>query len=261
MEELISDEVQALLKGFHITALKGWIKSVNKGLGSIGYTFENELGKSPDSLYLPDYYGTEIKCTGRFSRYSITLFTVAFDGPTFPEINRIVDNYGYPDKDYPDKKILFANISCISKTFILSGYYFLLDVSEEEEKIYLCVFNEKRVLIERQSFVYFKSLYDHLMLKLNRLAVIYASKKEIDGEIFFRYYKINLYKVKGFEVFLNLLKRGIIEVSLISRISKSGVDVGRYRNKNLVFKLKKRDVDKLFEEMYYYNYDFYGKKN
>ena len=62
-------------------------------------------------------------------------------------------------------------------------------------------------------------------------------------------------EIKGFEVFLNLLKRGIIEVSLISRISKSGVDVGRYRNKNLVFMIDKSDLDKLFDQVYFYDYD------
>ena len=50
----------------------------------------------------------------------------------------------------------------------------------------------------------------------------------------------------GFDRFLRLLKFGVIEVSLISRISKSGEDIGRYRNKNLVFMIRKQDIDKLF---------------
>lgn len=256
MNKLLNDEVKLLIKQFYVIANKKWIKSVNKGLGSIGYTFEKEINKSPDSLYLPDYYGTEIKCTGRYSRYPITLFTVAFDGPTFPEINRIVDKYGYPDKTFPEKKVLFANISCIKKSILPSEYQLQLEVDEVEEKIYLCVYNNDCDLVERESFVYFKSLYDHLVLKLNRLAIVYASKKVINGEIYFRYYKMYIYQLRTFEVFIMLLKQGIVQVSLIARISKSGTDIGRYRNKNLVFMLKKDKIDMLFEELYYYNYDF-----
>lgn len=255
MEEFASNEVQMIIKQFHKIAMKKWIKSVNKGLGSIGYTFEQELDKKADSLYFPDYYGTEIKCTGRYSRYPITLFTSSFDGPTFPEINRLIEKWGYPDKEYRDRNVIFADIDCGNKTIIKSGAMFKLDVDYNEEKIYLCVFDDNGVLLERESFVYFKTLYDHLYLKLNRLALVYASKKIIDDEMYFRYYRIGIYKIKNFETFLKLLYEGKISVSLIARISKSGVDVGRYRNKNLVFKIKKNDINLLFDEIYNYNYD------
>lgn len=53
-------------------------------------------------------------------------------------------------------------------------------------------------------------------------------------------------------------------VSLISRISKSGNDAGRYRNKNLVFQIKNENLNKLFEEIYCFNKDYnylFNKKN
>lgn len=249
------DEVQSVIKQFHVIARKKWIKSVNKGLGSIGYTFERELGKNPDSLYFPDYYGTEIKCTSRYSRYPVTLFTAAFDGPSFPEINRIVDKYGYFDKDIPGKKVLFSKVSCLDKTLIASGYQIKLDVDFAEEKLYLFVYGLDGTIVERLSFIYFKTLYDRLNLKLNRLALVFASKKVDDGVVYFRYYKICVYKLKKFEVFIDLLVSGVLQVSLIARVSKSGVDLGRYRNKNLVFMLKKCDFNKLFDEIYSYDYD------
>lgn len=52
-----------------------------------------------------------------------------------------------------------------------------------------------------------------------------------------------------------MLQDGIIKVSLIARISKSGNDKGRYRNQNLVFKIKKDEMNLLFEKIYEYNYD------
>ena len=256
MAMLFDKEIQQLVKEFHVIARKKWIKSVDKGLGSIGYTFENELGKQPDSLYFPDYYGTEIKCTGRYSRYPITLFTAAFDGPTFPEINRVIDMYGYFDKKHLDKKVIFANLDCKCECYIASGYYLKLDIDNKEEKIYLCVYDIKRQFVERERFVYVTTLYDHVMVKLERLALVYASKKKFDNETFFRYYKIIVGKLRGFDVFLELIRVGIIKVDLIVRVSKSGIDEGRYRNKNLVFKIKKDNIDKLFEILYVYDYDF-----
>lgn len=251
----MTDEVKKLIDDFKIIANKKWIKSISKSFGSIGITFEKELGKNPDALYFPDYYGTEIKCVSRYSRYPLFLFTVAFDGPSFPEINRIVEKYGYLDKNYPDKKVLFEKISCNRKSLVDDKYKFKLEVDENAEKLYLCVYDLNDELIERESFVYLKTIEEHLTLKLNRLAVIYASTKKEDEEKYFRYYKIDIYNLIGFERFLRLLKFGVIEVSLISRISKSGVDAGRYRNKNLVFSIKKNNIEKLFDKVYSYDND------
>ena len=121
--------------------------------------------------------------------------------------------------------------------------------------MYLCVYDLDDVLIERESFVYLKTIYDHLILKLNRLAIVYASSKKINNDKYFRYYKIEIYNLISWERFIRLLKFGEINVSLISRISKSGNDAGRYRNKNLVFKIKKNKIEKLFKKIYSYDND------
>lgn len=251
----MNKEIKILVDNFKIIANKKWIKSVSKSFGSIGLTFEKELDKNPDALYFPDYYGTEIKCISRYSRYPLFLFTVAFDGPSFPEINRIVEKYGYPDKTYPDKKVLFEKICCNKKNLVNNQYKFKLEVDEKEEKLFLCVYDLSDVLIERESFVYLKTIEEHLTLKLNRLAVIFASTKKILDEKYFRYYKIDIYNLISFERFIRLLKFGVIEVNLISRISKSGEEKGRYRNKNLVFSIKKNNIEKLFTNIYSYDND------
>ena len=247
-------EQKKLIEQFHIIAKKGWIKSISKSFGSVGLTFEKEIGKNPDSLYFPDYYNIEIKCTSRFSRYPLFLFTVAFDGPTFPEINRIVEKYGYYDKDFKDKKVLFEKLNCKTKTIVNEQYKFKLEIDKKKEKLFLCVYDLKNKLIEKQSFVYVDTIKEHLNLKLNNLALIYASQRKINNEKYFRYYRIIIYQLKEFETFLNLLNTGEIDVSLISRISKSGNDIGRYRNKNLVFQIKKDKIEKLFKKAYSYTY-------
>ena len=74
----MSDEINLLIDNFKKIANKKWIKSISNSFGSIGLTFEKELNKEPDALYFPDYYGTEIKCTSRYSRYPLFLFTISF---------------------------------------------------------------------------------------------------------------------------------------------------------------------------------------
>lgn len=214
------------------------------------------MGKQADALYFPDYYGIEIKCTTRYSKYPLYLFTVAFDGPTFPEINRLIDSYGWPDKDFKEKKVLFANVKCNSKSIINNKYKFRLDIDENEEKMFLCIYDLNDNLLERKSFVYIDSLYNHLCLKLKKLATIKAFKKKTDNYNSFRYYYIAIYKLISFERFIVLLQNGYINASIIARMNKSGVDVARYRNKNLVFSINKKNINLLFEKVYSYNCDY-----
>ena len=214
------------------------------------------MGKQADALYFPDYYGIEIKCTTRYSKYPLYLFTVAFDEPTFPEINRLIDSYGWPDKDFKEKKVLFANVKCNSKSIINNKYKFRLDIDENEEKMFLCIYDLNDNLLERKSFVYIDSLYNHLCLKLKKLATIKAFKKNTDNYNSFRYYYIAIYKLISFERFIVLLQNGYINASIIARMNKSGVDVARYRNKNLVFSINKKNINLLFEKVYSYNCDY-----
>ena len=250
-----TNEIELLINEFKRISKKRYIRGVNNAIGAIGLTFEKELDKKADSLYFPDYYGTEIKCTSRFSRYPIGLFSTAFDGPTFPEINRLIDKYGYYDNEIKDKKVLFAYLSCIKWTFVKDKYLFKLDIDEKEEKMYLCVKDLETNVVERKSFVYLDSIYNHLLVKLNRLALINAStKKTIEGN-FFRYYKMTIYNLIGKEKFLELLKNGVIRIELMARVSKSTKSYGKYKNKDLLFSIRKDDIDKLFKKIYIYDHD------
>lgn len=109
----MNKELKKLIEQFKIISEKGFIESTSKSFGSVGLTFEKQLNKNADSMFFPDYYGIELKCTSISSQYPLFLFSIAFDGPTFPEINRIVEKFGYPDKDYPEKK-------CFSKKQIIN---------------------------------------------------------------------------------------------------------------------------------------------
>ncbi len=249
----MNENIEKLMNEFIRISKKGWISTTSSSHGAVGNLFENELGKRSDALYFPDYYGIEIKCTTRFSKYPLYLFTAAFDGPTFPEIERIVEKYGYYDKDFKDKKVLYERLYFNNKTMISDNCFFQLEMDKVEGKIFLCVYDKNFNLIEKKSFIYIDTLYNHLCLKLNNLAVVKAFKKEKSNIKYFKYYYIAIYKFISFDRFLNLLKNNYIRVELISRISKSGQDRGRYRNKNLVFSIDKKDISKLFIKLKSYN--------
>jgi len=126
---------------------------------------------------------------------------------------------------------------------------------------YICVYDNKYNLIEKESYIYLDTIKNHLLTKLKNLAIIKASKKEIAKKESFRYYQLNIYTLKDFSKFIELLKQGIIEISLISRMNKSGEKIGRYCNKNIVFQIKKQNINKLFDEVYYLNYDMHENYN
>lgn len=248
-----------LIKNFQTIAGKRWIKSISNGNGNIGLTFENELGKKIDTNYTPDYMGIELKCTTRFSRFPISLFSLAFDGPTDKEIIRLNNLYGSFDKDFHDKKTLIRKIRMNELSLLDTNYY--LGLTIEDKKLFLCVYDINKTLIEKQAFVYLESIKNHLLTKLKNLAIIKASKKKINDTEYFRYYEMTLYKLKKFNTFFDLLINGEIEISLISRISKSGINAGRYYNKNLVFQIKKSNIEKLFNKIYYFSQDELKKYN
>jgi len=243
-----------LLEEFKKIANKKWIKCGCSGHGNVGLTFENALNKKADTNYTPDYKNIEIKCTTRYSRFPISLFSVAFDGPTDKEIIRLNETYGTFDKDFEDKKTLIKKVRTNSLAHLKSGYYMNLLI--EDDKLFLCVYDENNKLIEKEAYIYLETIKTHLLTKLKQLAIVKASKKKINNTEFFRYYKINLYLLKNFETFFKLLKNGNIEASIISRISKSGINDGKYYNKNIVFKIKKENINKLFDEIYYLNSDY-----
>ncbi len=241
-----------LIDEFHRIANEGWISSACSSWGSIGLTFEKELGKNPDSNYNPDFMGIEIKCVGRYSRYPLFLFTIAFDGPSDDEISRLTLKYGYPDSEFEDKNVLYEKVNSSAPS--RNGYYYKLFVEYDNKRIVLGVFDVNYILLEKISFITFDSLKKHLLQKLQNLAVVYASTRNVEKK-YFRYYKMNLFSLKSFAVFLNLVQNGTVGTQIISRISKSGPDKGRYRNKNIVFTIPKYKIRDLFVCKYSYDYD------
>ncbi|MCI7241278.1 MAG: MvaI/BcnI family restriction endonuclease [Bacilli bacterium] len=197
-------------------------------------------------MFFPNYQGIEIKCTTRFSRYPISLFSKSFDDPSFFEMNRLINTYGTEDNIYKGRKILMANLKVNEKISINNNYYFELKIDKKKGKIYINIYDNNNKLIENEPYISFNSLKEHLEVKLTNLAIVYASKKEIDDKINYRYYKMCIYKLISFDKFIELLENSIIKTSIIGRISLSGNEEGRQRNKNLLLQIQKENILYLF---------------
>ena len=113
-------------------------------------------------MFFPDYYGIEIKCTTKFSRYPISLFSKGFDGPTFFEMNRIVEQYGCFNYKYKDRKILMANLRVNELVSVNNNFYFELKVSDTKEKLYVNIYDKNKILVENLPYInvfYFKKTF------------------------------------------------------------------------------------------------------
>ena len=251
---MVETNQNRLIKKFIEISKKRWIKGINNSTNSVGLTFESLLNKNPDSMYFPDYYGIEIKCSQRFSRYPIGLFSLSFDGPNLYEMNRLLTIYGKEDIKYSQKLQLQGSIY-VNKYSKINNNYFKLKIDKENKKIIVGIYDLNYEQIEEKTYIDFETIKSRLELKLSILAVVYASKKIIDNDLYFRYYKITIYKLKSFETFIKLLEKNYIKVELIGRVSRTGKEAGRQKNKNLVFSIEKENIELLFQKITEYNND------
>lgn len=150
---------------------------------------------------------------------------------------------------FPDKKRLIGRLIPFKKIKI-NDFYFKLAPEFEEDRLYLKVYDENERFLESDAYINFSTIIERVKLKLNTLAVVYASKRIINTEQYFRYYKIIIYKLKTPEIFLDLIARNKITVSIIGRVSRSGTEEGRQRNKNLTFSLPKENIELLFDKIF-----------
>lgn len=237
----------------HINDL-GYVKGINNNItNSCGLTFESLLGKKADSSFLPDFEDIEIKTTLRFSRYSISLFSLSFDGPDNNESNYLLQTYGKKNPEYNNHKELIVSLKLNEKKLVNKKYYFELRIDYSTQRLFINIYDLHLHLIESRGFMSFDRLEERINNKLKKLALIFASKKIINDNYYFRYYQIVCYQFKDFKTFLSLIETNDVEVTLMLRFSKNEDDIGKNKNKNLVFSIKKKSISKLYNEIFSYD--------
>lgn len=238
--------IEKLQKEFEKIKQKGYIKGVCNNYSAIGKTFENELNIPENTFSIPDYYGIEIKTRRAYSKSYITLFNAVPDGKNLFEIERLKNTYGYPSKKDRNYKVIYIEAYGNKLNFGGIKYQYKIDVSRNEKRVYLTVFNRYNTLIERKIFWSFDYLKERLITKLKYLAIINAWPNKIDGWNYFKYYKMNIYKLKNFDKFIDLLEDGTIKIKIAVDIYVNEKYYGKTYDHGCGFSIEEHNLPKLF---------------
>lgn len=234
-------------KFIHIKKV-GWIKGNKKNKGAAGILFEELIGNTYNNFELPDYKGIEIKTKYSSKEKYISLFSAVPDSFLF-EIKRIVESYGYPDKDYPQFNIFNMDIYSFKYNKSTSNYIFKLDVDLDKKQVILKVFDSKFNLIDDKTRWSFELLKEKLERKLSYLAFIKVEKLFLHNEVFFKYNQIEFYKLIDFDTFIKLLKKGNIKLTFRIGIYKDSRKLGNLYDHGSSFNIKTKNLEKLFQKV------------
>ena len=250
----MQEKMKALKKEFERIKKIGWIKERRKGFCSVGYTFEQMLGKEEEDFPIPDFDGIEIKTRNYHAKTHLHLFNLTPDGDYLFPIKRILDTLGCPSKDNHNNKVFYRNFNGSEYTQIIYGQKGILKVNRKEEKIDLVVYNHKDENINIGISWSFEWLKERLKLKLQYLAIVYASSCIISGEGYYHYDEINFYKLKDFDTFLLLVEKGLIEITFKIGVFKSGRRIGQVYDHGTDFSIDIDNIESLYDKIKIINY-------
>lgn len=241
-------EEKELFKRFLEIRQLGWIEGQKNNYGSAGIIFEKLLNKNWTNFEIPDYNEIEIKTKSSLKEKYITLFSAVPDSFLF-EIKRLVNEYGYPDSQYPQFNIFNLDIYSYKYKKSNSNYFFKLEVDDISKNVVLNIYNQKYELIDNNIKWSFDVLKEKLYRKLSKLAIIEVDKKYIDDQVYFKYQKINFYRLTNFEKFLELIKKGKIRMVFKIGIYKRENNLGKIYDHGSAFSIKKDNLDDLFQKV------------
>lgn len=244
----MKERIRILKKEFKKIKSKGYIKGITNGASSIGRTFENELNLPENNFSIPDYYGIEIKTRKSYSKSAITLFNIEPDGEDLFEIERLKEKYGYPYKNDRNYKALYIEVYGNKLNYAGIKYQYKIDIDKNKKKIYLCIFNKFNKLIERKVYWSFEILEKRLYNKVIYLAVINAWTNKINNWDYFKYYKMDIYKLKDFDTFIKLLENGAIKLIIKVDIHLGKNNYGKTYNHGCGFAIEEKNLIKLFDK-------------
>ena len=227
----------------------GWIKSCCKGLGGIGNTLEELIGVNRNDFEIPDYFGIEIKTKRAYSISNTCLFSCVPDGPHYHEVERLKDKYGYPDSKLKMYNVLNTALNTKIMKKVGLDYYFKLKVDRVQKKILLEIYDKRKALIEDNVYWDFDTLEQKLYRKLKYMAFFKAFIKYENECQYFKYYKLNFYKLKNFETLVNLIENGTICVTFRLGIYRTGPKKGKIYDHGTSFNINEYDFNKLYDKI------------
>ena len=166
------ENIKLLKEKFNEIKKLNWIRLYKKDTGYMGTKLEELLDLQSNNFEIPDFNGIEIKtkqdnCQSEY----FTLFNATPYGSEFFEIKRIVNKFGYPDKDLKEKKVFSGDILANKLNKIGRNYFFSLKVNQEQKKVFLTVYDYYMNIIDRSSYWSFDILKEKLERKVTYLAL------------------------------------------------------------------------------------------
>lgn len=243
----MKNDLDLFISDFNKVRNSGFIKSKRSSSTGIGKTFEDAIGVVENNSKEPDLHGFEIKSQRSLSESYITLFTKS---PTMPKrANTYLRmNYGSNDNQHPDIKVLHTSVFHGRYNNHITGTKFSLKINREEQRLYILV---KRVDGSIDNTVYYS--FDNIrnaLKKLEKLAFVSAdTRKNANNEEEFHFKTATIfYNFISFENFLNLLEEGLIMYDVRIGAYKTGIKKGKTHDHGSGFRVKKNDIQKLYEE-------------
>lgn len=227
----------------------GWIKEKGHGFRAAGYTFEELLGKEQDDFPLPDFDFIEIKTMNTHSKTNLHLFNLTPEGDDFFPIKRLLSEFGCPDKNDKAKKVFYRSFNSQNYTNIIYGRKGILIVNRDLQRVELLFIDNKNNEINLGIFWSFEKIKKRLDLKLQYLAIVRESSRIINNEGYYYYHTINYYKLKEFDNFIDLLEKGVIEITFKIGYFSTGRRAGEIHDHGTDFSININNVNLLYDEI------------
>ena len=245
----MTEDILELKNKFKKIKSIGWIETKRNGSTGVGYTFENLLNMKENSLEIPDYKSIEIKTQRIKSNSYVNLFNAAPDGNHLFSIEKLRNNYGYPDKVLKCHKVIHCDIFSDRLNNLGSKYKIKLKIDWSNQEIQAVILDNCLQIVNNKISWSFTLLKEKLLRKMNYLAFIRADNKFINDVEYFKYTQLNIYKLKSFDKFVELIERGIIKVTIKIGVVRYGERKGKTDNHGTGFSISRQDLTKLYDEI------------
>lgn len=223
-----------------------WVESSRSHDTGIGHTFEEKiLEKVEDNLADPDLAALEIKSQRINSSSKMTLFTKA---PVYPlRANAYIrDNFGVDDEVY-SSKIIHTSFFGNRISHYKGEYGFKLEANDNEQKLYLRIFDRENNIIDTEIYWTYTILSDILNQKIHNIGFVEAKTKKENGNEFFMYKKLTILMNPSIENFIENINNGTIQFDIRIGVYRSGENQGKPHDHGSGFRISKKDFPKLFE--------------
>lgn len=246
----MKEDIKLLKAEFKRIKEMGMIESLREGSTGVGYTFETLLNKKEDQDCKPDFGSLELKCKLGYSRSSLSLFHCVPKRSAESAQKYIFEKYSYHRYGNANDIKLFERKVFSNYAIKRFGYEFKLKVDYYRMEIIMQSFYN-REFVENVCYWDFKELENKLKKKLSHLAIIQAYPYRRFDKVYYKYLKMEIFKLYGFFEFLRLIEEDKIFVGFYM---KSALDKSIKPNvidHGVAFRIKNECIEELFYKLKY----------